>query len=179
MGPGNGFSHGPQMNCSRRGGRQPGLRLTGIRRAPYSTRRRGEKADIASFQSPPGCAPENGLWALGGSTLGLSGTSLFVVMEAGPAASAAPLNSTQGPMPGAGTDKTKAWTDRGGPIIALADPQLGENIAASARVMANFGLARLRLVKPRDGWPDLQARRSASGADPLLDAAVRDDEAAA
>jgi tRNA/rRNA methyltransferase len=75
-------------------------------------------------------------------------------------------------MPGAGTDKTKAWTDRGGPIIVLVEPQLGENIGAAARVMANFGLARLRLVKPRDGWPSLQARRSASGADRILDEAA-------
>src|SRR5258708_6323235 len=113
--------------------------------------------------------PGNGPWALGGSALGLSGTSLFVVMEAGPAAAAAPRNSKQGPMTGAGTDKTKAWSDRGGPIMVLVEPQLGENIGAAARVMANFGLSRLRLVKPRDGWPNLQARRSASGADRILD----------
>ena len=75
-------------------------------------------------------------------------------------------------MPGAGTDKTKVWSDRGGPIIVLVEPQLGENIGAAARVMANFGLARLRLVKPRDGWPSLQARRSASGADRILDQAL-------
>jgi len=54
----------------------------------------------------------------------------------------------------------------------LVEPQLGENIGAAARVMANFGLKRLRLVKPRDGWPSLQARRSASGADQILDEAA-------
>jgi tRNA/rRNA methyltransferase len=75
-------------------------------------------------------------------------------------------------MPGAGTDKTKAWSDRGGPIIVLVEPQLGENIGAAARAMANFGLARLRLVNPRDGWPNLQAQRSASGADRILDEAA-------
>jgi tRNA/rRNA methyltransferase len=75
-------------------------------------------------------------------------------------------------MPGAGTDKTKDWTDVAGPIVVLVEPQLGENIGAAARVMANFGLSRLRLVKPRDGWPSLQARRSASGADRILDEAV-------
>ena len=75
-------------------------------------------------------------------------------------------------MPGAGTDKTKAWSDRGGPIIVLVEPQLGENIGAAARVMANFGLARLRLVKQRDGWPNLQAHRSASGADRILEEAT-------
>jgi tRNA/rRNA methyltransferase len=72
-------------------------------------------------------------------------------------------------MPGAGTDKTRNWIATAGPIIVLVEPQLGENIGAAARVMANFGLARLRLVKPRDGWPNLQAQRSASGADRILD----------
>jgi tRNA/rRNA methyltransferase len=75
-------------------------------------------------------------------------------------------------MPGAGTDKTKDWAELKGPIVVLVEPQLGENIGAAARVMANFGLARLRLVKPRDGWPSLQARRSASGADRVLDGAA-------
>jgi tRNA/rRNA methyltransferase len=72
-------------------------------------------------------------------------------------------------MPGAGTDKTRSWTETAGPIIVLVEPQLGENIGAAARVMANFGLGRLRLVNPRDGWPNIQARRSASGADRILD----------
>ena len=72
-------------------------------------------------------------------------------------------------MPGAGTDRTKDWAEVAGPIIVLVEPQLGENIGAAARVMANFGLSRLRLVNPRDGWPSLQARRSASGADRILD----------
>ena len=72
-------------------------------------------------------------------------------------------------MPGAGTDKTKDWIALPAPIIILVEPQLGENIGAAARVMANFGLSRLRLVKPRDGWPNVQATRSASGADRVLD----------
>jgi tRNA/rRNA methyltransferase len=74
-------------------------------------------------------------------------------------------------MPGAGTDKTKTWIDAGGPIVILVEPQLGENIGAAARVMANFALRRLRLVKPRDGWPNMQARRAASGADRVLEEA--------
>jgi tRNA/rRNA methyltransferase len=74
-------------------------------------------------------------------------------------------------MPGAGTDKSKNWSDTPGPIIVLVEPQLGENIGAAARVMANFALKRLRLVKPRDGWPNVQARRAASGADRILDEA--------
>ncbi len=72
-------------------------------------------------------------------------------------------------MPGAGTDKTKDWVALPAPVIILVEPQLGENIGAAARVMANFGLSRLRLVKPRDGWPNIQAQRSASGADRILD----------
>jgi len=72
-------------------------------------------------------------------------------------------------MPGAGTDKTRNWIEAPGPIIVLVEPQLGENIGAAARVMANFGLARLRLVKPRDGWPNIHAQRSASGADRILE----------
>ena len=72
-------------------------------------------------------------------------------------------------MPGAGTDKTRNWIATAGPIIVLVEPQLGENIGAPARVMANFGLGRLRLVKTRDGWPNVQAQRSASGADRILE----------
>lgn len=55
------------------------------------------------------------------------------------------------------------------PVIILNAPQLAENIGAVARVMANFGLAELRLVSPRDGWPQERAWPSASGADWPLD----------
>jgi tRNA/rRNA methyltransferase len=72
-------------------------------------------------------------------------------------------------MPGAGTDKTRNWMETPGPIIVLVEPQLGENIGAAARVMANFGLGQLRLVRPRDGWPNIHAHRSASGADRILE----------
>jgi tRNA/rRNA methyltransferase len=75
-------------------------------------------------------------------------------------------------MPGAGTDKTKEWEDRPGPVMVLVEPQLGENIGATARAMANFGLAQLRLVAPRQGWPNEKARIMAAGADRILDAAV-------
>lgn len=75
-------------------------------------------------------------------------------------------------MPGAGTDKTKNWVQQPGPVVILVEPQLGENIGSAARAMANFGLGRLRLVKPRDGWPNPQARKMASGADRILDDAV-------
>src|ERR1700761_306291 len=72
-------------------------------------------------------------------------------------------------MPGAGTDKTKRWVVQPGPVVILVEPQLGENIGTAARAMANFGLTRLRLVKPRDGWPNVHARRAAAGADIVLD----------
>jgi len=72
-------------------------------------------------------------------------------------------------MPGAGTDKTKNWIVAPGPVIVLVEPQLGDNIGAAARAMANFGLSRLRLVKPRDGWPNPRAWIAASGADRVLD----------
>ncbi len=58
-----------------------------------------------------------------------------------------------------------------GPAIVLVRPQMGENIGAAARAMANFGLGRLRVVDPRDGWPNPRAGVMASGAGYLLDAA--------
>ena len=67
-------------------------------------------------------------------------------------------------MPGAGTDHTREWSALGGPVVVLVEPQLGENIGTAARAMANFGLTRLRLVRPRDAWPNVHARRAASGA---------------
>ena len=58
-----------------------------------------------------------------------------------------------------------------GPAIILVDPQLGENIGMVARAMLNCGLSELRLVRPRDGWPNPAAQSAASGADRVLDAA--------
>jgi len=78
-------------------------------------------------------------------------------------------------MPGAGTDKTKRWIEQPAPIVVLVEPQLGENIGAAARAMANFGLSRLRLVKPRQGWPNEKARVMAAGADRVLDGASLHD----
>jgi tRNA/rRNA methyltransferase len=56
------------------------------------------------------------------------------------------------------------------PAIILSAPQLGENIGAAARAMANFGLTDLRLVRPRDGWPNEKAEAMAAGAAYVLDA---------
>ena len=75
-------------------------------------------------------------------------------------------------MPGAGTDRTKDWNAGRGPIVILVEPQLGENIGAAARAMANFGLSQLRLVNPRPGWPNDKARMMATGAGRVLDAAL-------
>ncbi len=73
-------------------------------------------------------------------------------------------------MPGAGTDSTKPWSE-GGPVVILVEPQLGENIGSAARAMGNFGLSRLRLVNPREGWPNPKAVTFASGADRILETA--------
>lgn len=54
------------------------------------------------------------------------------------------------------------------PIIILVRPQLGENIGKAARAMLNFGLTQMRLVAPRDGWPNPAAGPAASGADIVL-----------
>ncbi|MGA2291440.1 TrmJ/YjtD family RNA methyltransferase [Bradyrhizobium sp.] len=75
-------------------------------------------------------------------------------------------------MSGSGTDKTKAGMALAGPIVILVEPQLGENIGMSARAMGNFALSRLRIVKPRDGWPNISAQRAAAGADHILDQVV-------
>ncbi|GAO38881.1 putative RNA methyltransferase [Sphingomonas changbaiensis NBRC 104936] len=55
------------------------------------------------------------------------------------------------------------------PVIVLVRPQLGENIGKAARAMLNFGLTELRLVAPRDGWPNPSAGPAASGADIVLE----------
>ena len=57
------------------------------------------------------------------------------------------------------------------PIIVLVRPQLGQNIGKAARAMLNFGLTEMRLVSPRDGWPNPDAGPSASGADIVLEQA--------
>lgn len=68
----------------------------------------------------------------------------------------------------AGTDKTREAIG-GGPAVILVRPQLGENIGTAARAMMNFGLSDLRLVRPRDGWPNVKAVNAAAGATQVLD----------
>ncbi|MCK5499704.1 MAG: RNA methyltransferase, partial [Tritonibacter mobilis] len=62
-------------------------------------------------------------------------------------------------------------TDRPQPHFVLVRPQMGENIGGAARAMWNFGLDRMRIVAPRDGWPNQKAVAMASGAGRLLDEA--------
>ncbi|MEM1195899.1 MAG: RNA methyltransferase [Pseudomonadota bacterium] len=57
------------------------------------------------------------------------------------------------------------------PVLVLVRPQLGENIGKAARAMLNFGLTEMRLVDPRDGWPNPSAGPAAAGADIVLDQA--------
>ncbi len=59
------------------------------------------------------------------------------------------------------------------PVIVLVSPQKAENIGMCARAMLNCGLSRLRLVNPRQGWPNEAARRTAADADEVLDQAER------
>lgn len=62
-------------------------------------------------------------------------------------------------------------TEPAKPIIILVRPQLGQNIGKAARAMLNFGLTDMRLVAPRDGWPNPEAGPAASGADIVLERA--------
>ena len=71
----------------------------------------------------------------------------------------------------AGTDKTRNQVPGPAPVVVLVNPQLGENIGTAARAMANFGLHDMRLVEPRDGWPNEKAVTASSGAHWILDRA--------
>ncbi|HYC04480.1 MAG TPA: RNA methyltransferase [Azospirillaceae bacterium] len=73
-----------------------------------------------------------------------------------------------------GTNKrelAKFEADGAGPAIILVEPQLGENIGACARAMLNCGLTDLRIVNPRDGWPNEKAVSASAGATVVLDRA--------
>lgn len=72
----------------------------------------------------------------------------------------------------AGTDKTRISPLGAAPAVILVNPQLGENIGTAARAMANFGLHELRIVDPRDGWPNERALKAASGADWIIEKAT-------
>jgi tRNA/rRNA methyltransferase len=78
------------------------------------------------------------------------------------------LRYAASPSSAATQDERKV--ERNHPAIVLVRPQLGENIGKAARAMLNFGLTDLRLVAPRDGWPNPSAGPAASGADAVLEA---------
>ena len=67
-------------------------------------------------------------------------------------------------------------SDKAQPAIVLVRPQMGENIGGAARAMWNFGLDRMRIVAPRDGWPNSRAVAMSSGAGRLLDEAQLYDD---
>lgn len=71
-----------------------------------------------------------------------------------------------------GTDLERSIEDPSGPTIVLVEPQLGENIGMAARAMLNCGLVNLRLVNPREPWPNAKAVAAASGADRVLERAT-------
>ncbi|NIZ01441.1 RNA methyltransferase [Thalassospira lucentensis] len=83
-------------------------------------------------------------------------------------------------MPSGGIPETAGIANP--PAIILIEPQLGDNIGKAARAMLNCGLVDLRLVRPRDGWPNERATANASGADIVIDNAKvfeRDEDAIA
>jgi len=74
----------------------------------------------------------------------------------------------------AGTDRRRRAAGRqaaGAPVIVLVEPQLGENIGTAARAMWNCGLEELRLVRPRDRWPNTNATQASSGAEHVVEGA--------
>jgi tRNA/rRNA methyltransferase len=79
--------------------------------------------------------------------------------------------------PSSGSAPSAPQDERAGenPVIVLVRPQLGENIGKAARAMLNFGLTELRLVAPRDGWPNPGAGPAAAGADIVLERASLHD----
>ncbi|MBB3586835.1 TrmH family RNA methyltransferase [Sphingomonas sp. BK481] len=102
------------------------------------------------------------------------------------AAARKPERSESVPRYEVSTGSTSTRDERDGgaatppPVIILVRPQLGENIGKAARAMLNFGLVEMRLVSPRDGWPNPSAGPAASGADIVLqNAKVYDSVAAA
>ena len=82
-----------------------------------------------------------------------------------------PSRSTAHPEEGLSLGEGPSRRTRRAPAIVLVRPQLGENIGKAARAMLNFGLTDLRLVSPRDGWPNPAAGPAASGADEVLERA--------
>jgi len=79
------------------------------------------------------------------------------------------IRAKDDPRPAPATQPTK-------PAVILMEPQLADNVGMVARAMANFALAELRLIAPRDGWPNERARIAASGATFVVDEATAHDD---
>lgn len=88
------------------------------------------------------------------------------------------VRAEEGLSTGEGPSRSTATTPIPPPVIVLVRPQLGENIGKAARAMLNFGLVEMRLVSPRDGWPNPEAGPAASGADVVLERAAVFDSVA-
>ena len=78
---------------------------------------------------------------------------------------------TMAPISRVAPGQTAAAAPLNQPVIVLVRPQLGENIGKAARAMLNFGLSEIRLVAPRDGWPNPSAGPTAAGANVVLEKA--------
>lgn len=74
-----------------------------------------------------------------------------------------------GPLPASPDGSPGETAPIAPPVVILVEPQLGENIGQAARAMANFGLQELRLVAPRDGWPNEKAQANAPGATGIIE----------
>lgn len=95
------------------------------------------------------------------------------------------MNESEGEAAGGPKNKTVPGPENesgsmqaGAPIVVLVEPQLGQNIGMAARAMGNFGLSELRIVNPRDGWPNLHAQRASAGADAIVNGAALSGTAA-
>jgi len=80
-------------------------------------------------------------------------------------------STTQESIQAGSGDSSEVVTAKDAPVTILVRPQLGENIGMAARAMANFALTDLRLVAPRDAWPNKDAYTAASGATEIIEQA--------
>lgn len=85
--------------------------------------------------------------------------------------SSAPLDDHRKARERAKSEAARLAHDPAAPVVILIQPQMGENIGACARAMLNCGLTELRLVDPRDGWPNEKAVSASAGATDVIDGA--------
>ncbi len=129
----------------------------------------GDRSDLREAAIPPA---ERALRLRSGRTK--EGTELAACeASAPPATEQAPPAEDQmadiPPSPSVRAERSRSTvSETPPPVLVLVRPQLGENIGKAARAMLNFGLTEMRLVSPRDGWPNPAAGPAASGADIVL-----------